>query len=153
MVKDALVLGIDREREKNNGEMTQIDPDNDAVMPIIINDRTMVPVRFISESLGADVTWDADTKQIGISYNGKNIKMTVGDSQFTVDGETVELDSPPTIVEDRTLVPLRALVESLNKKVFWDDKGLIVISNNEQIFDSTEDAYLIDDLLRQINLR
>ncbi len=153
MVKDALVLGIDRAGAKNNGEMTQIDPDNDAVMPIIINDRTMVPVRFISESLGADVTWDANTEEIGITYIGKTIKMTIGKNNFTVDGETVELDSPPTIVEDRTLVPLRALVESLNKKVFWDDKGLIVISNNEQIFDSTEDAYLIDDLLRQINLR
>ncbi len=153
IVKDSMVLGINRAGAKNNGEMTQIDKSNDAVMPIIINNRTMVPVRYISESLGADVTWNAATQEIGISYNGKSIVMHINSTEMTVDGNAITLDSAPTIRENRTLVPLRAIVEALDKQVFWDDKGLIVIGDDAAIFDSTEDAYLIDDLLRQINLR
>lgn len=152
-VKDFVVLGIKKAGAKKNGESVQIDESNDMVMPLIINDRTMVPVRFISESLNAEVSWNGDSKEIDVAYNGKNIKMTVGSSIMTVNGEEVSLDSPPAIIENRTLIPLRALVEALDKKVFWDDKGLIVIGNDAKIFDSTEDAYLIDDLLRQIDLR
>ena len=153
MVKDSIVLGIKKAGAKVNSKMTQIDETNDGVMPIIINNRTFVPVRFISESLGAEVEWNADTKEVTVKYNGKTIKMQIDNSVMFVDGAEVALDSAPTIRQNRTLLPLRALVESLDKKVFWDDKGLIVIGDNERIFDSTEDAYLIDDLLRQIDLR
>ena len=152
-VKDAIVLGIDRAGAKKDGNIIQIDSENDAVMPIIINNRTMVPVRFISESLGAEVSWNPDTKEIGVSYNNKSITMHVGNNVMTVDGEEVILDEAPTIKENRTLIPLRAVAEALEKQVFWDDKGLIVISDVQNIFDSENDAYLIDDLLRQINLR
>ena len=153
MVEDAIVLGIKKAGAKVGGNTIQIDAENDAVMPLIINDRTMVPVRFISESLKAEVSWNAETKEIGVLYDGKNIKMNVGNSVMTVDGKAVTLDTPPTIIENRTLIPLRALVEALDKKVFWDNKGLIVIGNDEAIFDSTQDGYLIDELLRQVELR
>jgi len=153
IVKDSIVLGIQKAGAKKNGEMTQVDVTNDGVMPIIINDRTMVPVRFISESLGAEVEWEEETKTVTVKYNGKTIKMQIDNSVMYTDGESVALDSAPTIRENRTLLPLRALVESLDKKVFWDDKGLIVIGDNAEIFDSVEDAYLIDELLRQIDLR
>lgn len=152
-VKDAVVLGIGRAGAEKNGEMTQIDSQNDAVMPIIINNRTFVPVRFISESLGGEVLWHGETKEIEISCGAKNIKMTVGSSTMVVDGAEATLDAAPVIRENRTLLPLRALVEALGKQVFWDDKGLIVISDNAALFDSTEDSYMIDELLRQINLR
>ena len=152
-VKDAVVLGIGRAGAEKNGEMTQIDSQNDAVMPIIINNRTFVPVRFISESLGGEVLWNGETKEIEISCGAKNIKMTVGSSTMVADGAEVTLDAAPVIRENRTLLPLRALVEALGKQVFWDDKGLIVISDNAALFDSTEDSYMIDELLRQINLR
>ncbi len=53
---------------KINGEEVQIDPDNPDVVPTIINDRTMVPMRFLAESLGCEVEWVADTKEIILTY-------------------------------------------------------------------------------------
>lgn len=153
MVKNSIVLGIKRAGALNNGELTQIDSENMAVMPIIMNNRTLVPVRFITETLGAEVSWNADTKEVTIDYNGKIISMTIGENVMKVGEESVTLDAAPVISQNRTLLPLRALVEAVDKKVFWDDKGLIVIGDDENIFDSTEDDYLIDDLLRQIDLR
>ncbi|MEZ4812896.1 MAG: stalk domain-containing protein [Caldisericia bacterium] len=54
---------------KINGEEVQIDPDNPDVVPTIINDRTMVPMRFLAESLGCEVEWVAESREIILTYN------------------------------------------------------------------------------------
>jgi hypothetical protein len=61
-------LWIDKPTAKINGKEFQIDPDNPDVTPTIINDRTMVPMRFLAESLGCEVEWVADTKEIILTY-------------------------------------------------------------------------------------
>ncbi|MCD6564380.1 MAG: hypothetical protein J7K53_00400 [Bacteroidales bacterium] len=63
-------LWIDNPQAKVNGTMVYIDSDNHSVKPIIINDRTMLPLRFVAESLGCDVGWDNDTRTITITYDG-----------------------------------------------------------------------------------
>jgi ligand-binding sensor domain-containing protein len=66
----AIELWIDNSQAKVNGTMVYIDPDNHSVKPIIINDRTMLPLRFVAESLGCEVGWDNDTRTITITYSG-----------------------------------------------------------------------------------
>ena len=105
-----------------------VDSNNADVKPIIENSRTLVPVRFIAESFGADVSFDDATRVIGISLGGKTIQMQLDSAEYTVNGETKTLDVPAKSVNGRTLIPLRALVEALGKEVFWDNRGLIVIS-------------------------
>ncbi len=61
-------LWIDKPQARVNGEMKWIDPDNHDVKPIIINDRTMLPLRFVAEALGCKVEWDAATRTITITY-------------------------------------------------------------------------------------
>jgi len=63
-------LWIDNPQAKVNGTEAWIDADNHNVKPIIINDRTMLPLRFVAESLGCDVGWDNDTRTITITYGG-----------------------------------------------------------------------------------
>jgi photosystem II stability/assembly factor-like uncharacterized protein len=63
-------LWIDNPQAKVNGTMVYIDPDNHSVKPIIVNDRTMLPLRFVAESLGCEVGWDPDTRTITITYGG-----------------------------------------------------------------------------------
>jgi len=63
-------LWIDNPKAKVNGTEAWIDADNHNVKPIIINDRTMLPLRFVAESLGCDVGWDNDTRTITITYGG-----------------------------------------------------------------------------------
>ncbi|MCK5743748.1 MAG: copper amine oxidase N-terminal domain-containing protein, partial [Caldisericia bacterium] len=60
---------IGKSTAKLNGIEVQIDPDNPDVVPTIINDRTMVPMRFLAESLGCSVKWIADTKEIILTYS------------------------------------------------------------------------------------
>jgi len=63
-------LWIDSSKARVNGTEVYIDTNNHSVKPIIINDRTMLPLRFVAESLGCDVGWDPDTRTITITYGG-----------------------------------------------------------------------------------
>lgn len=98
---------------------------------VINNSRTMVPLRFIMEIMGADVLWDGENKKIDITYGDKKIVFTVGSSEYNVNGELKELDAPPYISNNRTMVPLRVFSEAVEKKVHWDERGVVVISGTE----------------------
>lgn len=152
-IKNAIVLAANKAGAYINGDFKQIDESNDFVVPVIDNGRTLVPVRFISESIGAKVEWNAETQDINIRIGDKEIVMTIGNKLMTVNGRSTTLDVEPKVISGRTLIPLRALAEALDKQVFWDEKGLIVISDKTNTFDSKEDAYLIDELIRKVNLR
>jgi hypothetical protein len=87
------------------------------------NGRTMVPVRFVSEMLGADVKWNNETRTAIIKTSDKNIIMTIGSKTPTVNGQAIELDTAAAMVEGRTMVPLRFVSEALDSKVTWDKGG------------------------------
>jgi hypothetical protein len=99
---------------KLNGSAIKFD-----VAPQIMNDRTMVPMRAIFEAMGATVDWDQATRTITSVKGDTTISMTIDDPTMTVNGNAVTLDSAPTIVDDRTLVPVRAIAESFGSNVEW----------------------------------
>ncbi len=123
---------------------------NTQVVPVTKNQTTLVPVRFISEKLGAKVSYEQKTKLITISMNGKIIKMTVGKSEMTVNGTKVKLAVPATAFNQRTFVPLRAVSEAFGKKVFYD-RGLIIISSKDNILDATKERAMIDEVITWFN--
>lgn len=89
--------------------------------PFVNNEyRTMVPVRFITENLGANVQWLGDTQTVAIQYKGKDIKLRVGQPSATVDGTVKALDTSVILHNNRTFVPLRFVTESLEGNVSWD---------------------------------
>lgn len=100
--------------------------------PIIKNDRTMLPARFVAEALGARVTWNDTERTVYISgVNIKTnepleIKLTVGSKHALVNGKAYELDSPVIIENDRTYTPLRFIAEMLGAEVYWDDATKVV---------------------------
>lgn len=89
------------------------------VAPMIVNDRTMVPIRFISETLGGEVNWvDEDEMQkTVVIYNGMLLELPIQSTEIYVNGEIKTIDVPSQIINDRTMVPLRAIVEGLGMKV------------------------------------
>jgi len=107
-----------------NGQKVESD-----VAPIIVNDRTLAPVRVISENLGAEVYWDNDNRQVQIITPSKTIILKIDDKRALVDGREVILDVPAKIVNDRTMVPLRFLGETLGAEVSWDNELRRVIIN------------------------
>ena len=92
--------------------------------PIMENDRALVPLRAISESMGYEVGWDAETETIFISNGEQNLMLTIGGKEMLVVSENpqiIELDVAPKTVNDRTVVPIRAIAEGLKATVNWDD--------------------------------
>ena len=120
-------------------------PVPDAV-PTVINGRTLVPVRFITESIGADVVWDEASRSATVTSEGKTIVFTLDKIEYTSNGEVKQLDQSPMTINDRMMLPLRALSEEIGKKVFWDDSGLIVISKED--VSSLLDKDGISDLIK-----
>jgi len=114
------------------------------VAPIIVNDRTLAPVRVISENLGAEVYWDNDNRQVHIITPSKTIILKIDDTRALVDGQEVILDVPAKIVNNRTLVPLRFLGETLGAEVSWDNDLRRVIINRSG-------AKIIDFIYDQVN--
>ena len=97
--------------------------------PVIINDRTLVPVRAIFEALGADVSWLPESMKVVANTSSVNVTMTIGENDYFVNGEKHTLDVPPRIMNDRTLVPARAVAEAFGCLVDWDDSTKTVIIN------------------------
>ena len=108
------VLASDGVTVKIDGEIISFD-----VPAQIINDRTMVPLRKIFETLGATVEWDGDTRTVTATKGDITICLTIDSSVMYVNEEEVVLDSPACLVNDRTLVPLRAVSEAFQSKVNW----------------------------------
>jgi hypothetical protein len=100
------------------------------VPPTIINDRTMLPLRAIFEALGAMVSWEEETKTVFAIKGDTVIAMQIGQDVMYVGGDRIELDSPSVIVEDRTLVPVRAVAEALGNKVEYDEETKTVTITN-----------------------
>ena len=86
---------------------------NDAA-PLLRNDRTMVPIRIITETLGGKVDWNGMVKEVTLTIDGKEIKMTIG--------RTLEkYNVAPVIIDGRTYVPVRFVADELGAVVSWDD--------------------------------
>lgn len=119
--KTEIVLQIGSKDVYVNGQLKTID-----VAPYIKNSRTLVPIRFISESFGADVSWDSSKREVKIVYANKTIILTIGKPTATVNGVSVPIDKDnpkvvPEITNNRTFVPLRFISETFGANVEWDN--------------------------------
>ncbi|WP_241078669.1 N-acetylmuramoyl-L-alanine amidase [Natranaerofaba carboxydovora] len=86
-------------------------------------DRTQVPVRFVSEALGGDVSWDGEKQKIEIERDDDLLVLHIGDNNYTLNGTEMEMDTAPTITDnDRTMVPLRFVSEGLGEDVDWNSE-------------------------------
>ena len=103
------------------------------VAPKMVNDRTMLPARFVAENLGADVSWNEDKELVAIT--GKNLKtgenvtilVNIDSDVAYVNGREVKLDSPAFIENDRTYTPIRFISEELGASVEWFETGQKVV--------------------------
>jgi len=86
---------------------------------VIVEGRTLIPVKFIFEPLGLDVTWNGETRTATGSKEGLKIEMDIDSTTAYVNGQAVELDVAATIINDRTYVPLRFVAESTGAIVTW----------------------------------
>jgi len=95
------------------------------VAPVIENSTTLVPVRVISEKLGAEVDWNNQNRTVAIKTSEKQIQLSIGSKQAAINSNAgsnaAQLDVAPFIKEEKTMVPLRFIAEELGLKVNWDN--------------------------------
>lgn len=94
------------------------------------NDRTLIPVRFVTEKLGASVSWDAETQTAKISRDGTTVEISIGSPtlRVTKSGKTttVQMDTAAVLANDRTYVPIRYVAEQLGAFVDYADYHRVV---------------------------
>ena len=112
-------------RVKLNGKQVLFDQP-----PIIESGRTLVPFRAILESLDATVGWDGNTQTVTATKNNITISLQIGSNILTKNGKNIGLDVPAKIVNNRTLIPVRAVAEALDATVDWDGPTYTVIITN-----------------------
>lgn len=95
--------------------------------PIMENNRVLVPLRVIFETLGADIEWDGTTQTVTAVRGETNISLQIDSNMMYKNGEVIELDVPARLLNDRTLVPIRAVSEAMEAKVEWIQKDKTVV--------------------------
>ena len=99
--------------------------------PIIENSRTLVPMRAIFESLGAEVTWDEKNHIVSGTKEGTTVSLKIGEGKGYINGLAVNLEVPAKLQNARTLVPVRYIAESFNAEVTWDETARSVGINTK----------------------
>ena len=120
--KDAIVLNIGEKDAKVFGEIIAND-----VPPTIVKGRTMLPIRFVAEKLGAAVDWIQESKTAVVELGDIKISIVIGESFATVNDERIELDSQSFVQDGRTFLPIRFVMENLGADVLWHNDTQTVI--------------------------
>ncbi len=129
-----------------NGVEKKIDEETPDVSVFVEENRSYVPIRFISENYGGDVEWVQETQTVNISFDNRKISLTIGKPEIYINGEVTSIDVAPILKNGRTFLPLRACVNALDKKVFYSN-GLILIGENADNLDETEHAKEVNEII------
>ncbi len=109
-----IVLRIGNTQALINDEPYRLEPP-----PLIINNRVMVPLRFVAETLNAQVQWDGSENKVTVKSLNREIELWRGRNFALINGKQFSLDSPPILIKGRVLVPVRLLAEALGATVNW----------------------------------
>ncbi|MGI5892500.1 MAG: stalk domain-containing protein [Bacillota bacterium] len=131
-----------------NGTTLQLD-----VAPVIEKNRVLLPIRAISESLGAKVNYIAQTKCVDIYKGSDVIKIYLDQKNALVNGKTVTMDVPAKAISGRTLLPIRFVGESLGTNINWDNINKVVrIGKSTGNTDPTELTTMQQEIFKLVNI-
>jgi len=102
-----------------NGAYLNIDSSGTA--PVIVNERTVLPIRAIIEAMGGTVGWNNDTRTVSLKYKNTDMEMTIDSTIMKVNGKAVQMDVAPMIINDRTMLPIRYITENIGGQIEWFD--------------------------------
>lgn len=94
---------------------------------VIVNERTLVPIRQIAEALDAEVSWNQADSMVTIKTDDNTVNLQIGNATYWVNSEEKTMDVSAQLMSDRTYIPARAVAEALNANVDWDETTNTVI--------------------------
>ena len=129
---DTLVLQIGNYAAAKDGALCHIYPGEKLVTPYIKDQRTFVPIRFIAEKLGMEVTWNDSTKTVTFTKGSDVLTLTIGEKQYQKNGVPYSIDTAAELQWSRTMVPIRFVAEALGHAVEWNAQlNMVYITKSE----------------------
>ena len=125
-----IILKIGSPTMTVNGKDMPID--EQGTVPVIVNDRTLLPVRAVVEQMGGTVAWNGETQEVTLTYGEDEIKLTIDSTEAFLNGEKQTLDVAPTVMNDRTMLPIRFIAESFKFNVEWNESEQSVTITNSK---------------------
>lgn len=125
-----IILKIGSPTMTVNGKDMPID--EQGTVPVIINDRTLLPVRAVVEQMGGSVGWNGETQEVTLTYGKDEIKLKIDSAEALLNGEKQTLDAAPTVMNDRTMLPIRFIAESFKFNVEWNESEQKVTVTNSK---------------------
>ncbi|OME87151.1 copper amine oxidase [Paenibacillus sp. FSL A5-0031] len=113
-----VVMTVGKSAATVNGKAITLDS-----APIVLNGTTFVPVRFVSDAMGAKLLFDGKTGQVTVLRGNKLMEMTLGKKDLILNGALQSSDITPIVRNNRTLIPVRLFSEKLGLKVGYDGKA------------------------------
>lgn len=114
-----LVLQINNPIMTVNRVEKEIDPGM-GTSPVIINERTLLPVRAVIEEIGGTVDWNGAAREVTLTYGQDEIRLTIDSTTAYLNNAAQTLDTAPAIINDRTMLPIRFIAESFEFAVDWN---------------------------------
>jgi hypothetical protein len=116
---EAMALSVGSKSLTVDGKSFEIDPGRDTA-PVIVESRTLLPIRTVVELIGGTVGWNGSTQTVTLSDSETTIEMVIGSKTAKVNGKTMTMDVAPAIINERTMLPVRAVAESFGLSVSWE---------------------------------
>ena len=124
--EDSIILMVNENSCYINGEKASVGDVN----PTIVESRTLVPVRFLAQSLGGSAAWDDASRTAILQVEKDKLEIPIDQNSISINGKAKALDVGATIIDGRTMMPLRSICEALGKNVAYDS-GMILIGDGD----------------------
>lgn len=126
-----IILTINKPIMTINGTEKNIDDEGNT--PVIVNNRTLLPVRAVVEAMGGSVEWDGNSRTVVLKKNTDTIQLKIDSYTALLNNEEHTLDTVPIIINDRTMLPIRFIAESFDFNVEWNEENQQVIITSTKL--------------------
>lgn len=116
--KKTITMQIGNPTFINEGKTLNIE--ENGTVPVVIDGRTLVPIRAIIEGMGGTVDWDGNSQKVTLNYYSDKIELNIDKTRAYINGSSKTLDVAPRIINDRTMLPIRFISENFGCDVDWD---------------------------------
>lgn len=112
----------------------------------IINNKTYLPLRFLADAFGYDVSWDGGAFEATVKSGDKTIVVRPDSNTMTVNGAATALEAPALAIDGRILLPVRDITEALGKTVLWNnDTQIVLVADSLDIKESDAATFALID--------
>ena len=100
--------------------------------PVVVEGRTLIPLRGVFDNMGYSIDWDGETKTVTLKKNSDTLKIAIGQASIDVNGASTAIDVPAQIINGSTMLPLRAIATATGAEVLWDadSKTATILDDN-----------------------